>query len=140
MRKIFLRVGSLAAMAAVVLGAFGAHTLKPMLPVEQLDTFETGVQYHFYHALAILLVDVLLHFRKTHLLINAGWLFVAGIACFSGSLYVLTFREFIPFSVSRLAMLTPVGGLLFIVGWGVLFWSSFGSKTKMKRTEPNAAE
>lgn len=132
MRKVFLRIGSILALVAVTLGAFGAHVLKGMISEEQLVTFETGVRYHFYHALAILLVDLFIHFRKTSLLITAGWLFTLGVICFSGSLYVLSFRNLIPFSVSWLGPITPLGGFLFILGWGALFLSGFSKSTKIR--------
>ena len=132
MRKVFLRIGSLLAMIAVILGAFGAHALKDKIPAAQLLIFETGVRYQFYHALAILLVDLLIHFRKTRHLVAAGWLFTAGIVFFSGSLYILSFRSLIPFSVSFLGPITPLGGALFIFGWGALFLSSFSEPDKYK--------
>lgn len=75
MRKTFLRLGSLMALAAVAIGAFGSHGLKSMLSPEQLNTYEIGVRYQFYHAFAILAVGVLLYFRKTSLLPWAGWFF-----------------------------------------------------------------
>ncbi|MFN7116683.1 MAG: DUF423 domain-containing protein [Saprospiraceae bacterium] len=126
MRKVFLRIGSFLAMLAVILGAFGAHALKDVVPAEQLTTFETGVRYQMYHALAILLVDLLIHFRKTKYLIAAGWLFTAGIICFSGSLYILTFRYTAwQLPVGLLGPITPLGGLLFVSGWVVLFISGF---------------
>lgn len=136
MRKVFLRIGSLLAMFAVILGAFGAHALKSMIPAEQLITFETGIRYHFYHAFAILLVDLFIHFRKTNLLLAAGWLFTAGVVCFSGSLYVLSLRSMIPFSVSWLGPVTPLGGFLFILGWLALFFYGFSYSKKIKVGNP----
>lgn len=140
MRKVFLRIGSLLAMLAVILGAFGAHALKEIISAEQLAIFDTGVRYHFYHALAILLVDVLIHFRKTNVLTTAGWIFLAGIVCFSGSLYVLAFREVLPFSVSWLGPVTPLGGLFFIFGWLTLFLSTFVKSPKISIKGMHAAD
>lgn len=127
MRKIFLRVGSLLALVAVTFGAFGAHLLEGNIPVEHFHNFETGVRYHMYHALAILIVNVLIHFRKTRLLIFAGWFFVAGIILFSGSLYLLSIRSILNVPVAILGPITPLGGLCQIVGWVLLFSSSFFS-------------
>jgi len=135
MRKVFLRIGSLLAMLAVILGAFGAHALKEMLPVERLTIFETGVRYHFYHAFAILIVALFIHFRKTKLLTTAAWLFTAGIVCFSGSLYILAFRDMLSFSVAWLGPVTPLGGLLFVAGWLTFFISSFSDPVKIKTDE-----
>jgi uncharacterized membrane protein YgdD (TMEM256/DUF423 family) len=132
MRKVFLRIGSLLAMIAVILGAFGAHALKEMIPAAQLITFETGVRYQFYHAFAILLVDLLIHFRKTNTLVVAGWLFTAGVVFFSGSLYALSLQSMMSSSVSFLGPITPLGGLLFILGWGALFLSGFSHTNKLK--------
>lgn len=125
---MFLRIGSFFAMLAVILGAFGAHALKEMIPAEQLITFETGVRYHFYHAFAILIVALFIHFRKSKLLIASGWLFSAGIICFSGSLYILAFRETVGgLPVAVLGPITPIGGVLFVSGWVALFLSGFFS-------------
>lgn len=128
-------------MVAVILGAFGAHAFKDIIPAEQLITFETGVRYHFYHALAILLVDLFIHFRKSKLLIAAGWLFTAGIVCFSGSLYILAFRETISdLPTAVLGPITPIGGTLFIAGWLVLFLSSFFSAGKIYQPSHESKE
>lgn len=131
MRKVFLRLGSLLAMLSVMLGAFGAHALKETIAMDQLTIFETGVRYQFYHAIAILIVALLIHFRKTKLLLAAGWLFTAGIVCFSGSLYLLAFRDILSASLDWAGPITPLGGLLFISGWFILFLSSFSKNSKI---------
>ncbi|MEZ4983957.1 MAG: DUF423 domain-containing protein [Saprospiraceae bacterium] len=82
MRKNFLRIGAALMAIAVIMGAFGAHALKEVLDVEKLKTFETAVRYQAYHALAILMVGMLMYFRKTSFTTVAGWLFVAGVAFF----------------------------------------------------------
>jgi len=125
MRKTFLRTGSLLAMAAVALGAFGSHGLEAILEEEQLDTFAIGVRYQFYHALAILLVGTLSYFGRKKYLSYAGWLFIAGIVCFSGSLYLLSLEEIFRFPPQLLGPITPIGGLCFILGWGLLFLSTY---------------
>lgn len=131
MTQVFLRIGSLLALLAVALGAFAAHGLDGKIPEAHLHNFETGVRYHIYHALAILLVGVLIRFGKTKSLVAAGWLFTAGIVLFSGSLYLLAIRSWFDFSVSWLGPITPLGGLLLIVGWALLFFSSFSRSPKM---------
>ena len=99
----------------VLLGAFGAHGLRARLSPEMLAVFETGVRYHLIHGLAVLAVAWAAS-RWTSALINAaGWLFVAGILIFSGSLYVLSIS-----GVRWLGAVTPIGGLCFTIGWLVL--------------------
>lgn len=113
------------ALLAVAFGAFGSHGLASIVAPERIDTFEIGVRYQFIHALGILLVAVLIYFGKKSNLIYAGWLFTGGIILFSGSLYLLTLQDIIPLPVSVLGPMTPIGGTLFIVGWALIFLSTF---------------
>ena len=101
------------AFTAVALGAFGAHALESRLTEDLLGTFETGVRYHFYHALALVAVVVAIRFwPNASLATVAGWLFVAGILIFSGSLYILALS-----GIRWLGAITPIGGVAFIAGW-----------------------
>lgn len=125
MRKPFIRIGSLMAMIAVILGAFGSHGLEDVLEPEQLDIYHIGIRYQFYHSLAILAVGLLFYFGKKSLLNYAGWLFFGGILLFSGSLYLLSLRDILAVPVAMLGPVTPVGGALFIAGWLLLFLSTF---------------
>jgi uncharacterized membrane protein YgdD (TMEM256/DUF423 family) len=108
---------------AVGIGAFGAHGLKGIitdnqLPIERLDTFKTGVSYHFYHTfalLAALMMPISQSYKK-----KAASFFIIGILLFSGSLYLLTIREFIPIPIAILGPITPIGGLFFMIGWATL--------------------
>lgn len=127
MRKLYLRLTALSGMLAVGIGAFGAHGLKPLLSADQLRTFQTGVEYHFYHTLALGLVAALLHFGRKKLLAYAGMAFGVGIVLFSGSLYALSIGPSLQLSVSWLGPITPLGGLAFILGWIFLFWASLVS-------------
>ena len=123
MAKLFITLASLSGMSAVMLGAFGAHALKPRLDDYSLGVFETAVQYHFYHSLALLAVGVLaLQQPQTALLKGSGWLFFIGILIFSGSLYLLVLTD-----TRWLGAITPFGGIAFIVGWGLLAWGVFRS-------------
>ncbi|NND68925.1 MAG: DUF423 domain-containing protein [Halioglobus sp.] len=116
MAKLFLTLASLSGMTAVMLGAFGAHALKSRLDEYSLGVFETAVQYHFYHSLALLAVGIIaLQQPQTTLLKTSGWLFFLGILVFSGSLYLLSIT-----GVKWLGAITPLGGLAFIVGWACL--------------------
>jgi len=113
MAKMFILLGGLNMFLAVALGAFGAHGLKKMLSVELLTVYQTGVQYHFYHALGLLLIGVLsLQWPASMLTKSAGWLLFAGIILFSGSLYVLSIS-----GIRQLGMITPFGGVAFLAGW-----------------------
>lgn len=125
MRKSFIRTGSFFAMSAVILGAFGAHTLEAVLEAKQLNTFETAVRYQFYHSLALLFLGLWLYFRKTKTMEYAGLAFILGIVLFSGSLYVLSVREWLNLKVNWLGPITPLGGTFFIIGWAIILYASF---------------
>lgn len=126
MRKNFLRIGGLLAALSVAVGAFGAHGLKNFVadPV-LLDTFETAVRYQFYHTFAILLVAILLHFKKKKGLILAGWFFLGGIILFSGSLYILVLAKTLKLPLTWVGAITPLGGLAFIAAWIIVFASTY---------------
>lgn len=113
MDKTFFLLASIFGGLAVALGAFGAHGLSGRLSAADLATFETAVRYQFYHALALIGVVVALgRWPQTGLAPWAGWLFVAGILIFSGSLYILVFT-----GVRWLGAITPIGGVAMIAGW-----------------------
>ncbi len=113
--KLFLTAGGLAALAAVVLGAFGAHALKSRLSAEMLAVWHTGVEYHVYHALGLLAVGlVATQLPESALLKWSGWLMLAGIALFSGSLYALALS-----GERWLGAITPIGGLGFLAAWAL---------------------
>jgi len=116
MAKLFITLASLGGMLAVAFGAFGAHALRGRLDAYSTGIFETAVQYHFYHSLALLAVGVIaLSQPQTVMLKSAGWLFLIGIVVFSGSLYLLALT-----GVKWLGAVTPFGGLAFIAGWACL--------------------
>jgi uncharacterized membrane protein YgdD (TMEM256/DUF423 family) len=95
------------------LGAFGAHALRDRLTDSLLATYETGVRYHFYHALALVAVVVAIQrWPNSNLPVIAGWLFVIGVVIFSGSLYILAFT-----GLRWLGAITPIGGVALIAGW-----------------------
>ncbi|MGK7369285.1 MAG: DUF423 domain-containing protein [Candidatus Halalkalibacterium sp. M3_1C_030] len=116
MFKLFTSLGSINALIAVMLGAFGAHALKNRLSAEMLEIFQTGVQYHFYHALGLLAVGIIAyHLPDSTLLRWSGWLMLAGIIIFSGSLYLLSTS-----GITWLGAITPIGGTSFIAAWILL--------------------
>lgn len=125
MTKIFLAIASIFGGLSVGAGAFASHALKDKLSERALEIFETAARYQIYHALALLLVALLINqtqFSHPSLVI-AGWAFIIGIIIFSGSLYALSLTD-----IKVLGAITPVGGLAFIIGWGALAYSSLNFK------------
>lgn len=121
MHKFHLILGTFLAGAGVVLGAFGAHGLKQLVPPETVTTYQTGVQYQMYHAFALLVVGVLADRLNNSLLNWAGIFFLLGIILFSGSLYLMaSLKAMNKVGISGIGLITPIGGLMFIVGWILL--------------------
>ncbi len=123
MSKAIIMTASVFLALAVAIGAFGAHGLKSHISAEMIQIYKTGVEYHFYHALGLLLVGVLaivmpsVSFKWSSIFLSAG------IILFSGSLYVLAIT-----GIKAWGAITPLGGLSFIVGWIILFvtvWKNF---------------
>ena len=122
MISLFILLGSLSGGIGVALGAFGAHALKNRLQPGQLETFETGVRYQMFHALALLATGLIaLQWTDSSFPDLAGWMFLIGTFLFSGSLYalVLTGRRW-------LGAITPFGGLAFLAGWACLGLAALG--------------
>jgi len=118
--RIAILVGSAAMFVAVALGAFGAHALKARLTPDMTAVWQTAVQYHAWHALATLAVGVLLlQWPGQRAVEVAGWLFVAGIVLFSGSLYAMALT-----GIRGLGAVTPLGGVAFLAGWAALVWAA----------------
>lgn len=116
-KSLLLICGILGALA-VGLGAFSAHGLKDLLPLDRLHTYNTGISYHFYHLVSLFTLSVLIKNNKSKWLKIAAWCFILGIIFFSGSLYVLATRDLIGLSNYRwLGPITPIGGIFFILGW-----------------------
>ncbi|MGQ4277095.1 DUF423 domain-containing protein [Pseudidiomarina sp. E22-M8] len=117
--KLFAMLGAINMALGVILGAFGAHGLKDKLSPEMLAVFQTGVQYQIYHALGLLLVAaLLLPYPQATGLRTGGWLLLAGIILFSGSLYLLALT-----GAKFFGPVTPIGGVCFIIGWIWIFWA-----------------
>jgi len=115
MSRSILLIAALLLALAVILGAFGAHALKERLTADMMQVYETGVKYHFYHALGLLLVGVLAIQMPSTLMNWSAICLIAGIVIFSGSLYVLAIT-----GIKWLGAITPIGGLSFIAGWVLL--------------------
>jgi uncharacterized membrane protein YgdD (TMEM256/DUF423 family) len=118
MHKSFLSIGAFLGALAVVLGAFAAHGLKKIASVEDVAVFQTGVQYQMYHALALIMLSIIYERVQNNWVKSAGYCYSFGILFFSGSLYLITALKTggkdIP---AMVGIITPAGGLIFIVGW-----------------------
>lgn len=125
MTRIFLTIAALLGGTSVAAGAFASHAIKEDFTQKALDIFETGVKYQMYHALALVMVALLLSRAEASqkALITAGIAFIFGTTIFSGSLYALSFT-----GIQWLGAITPVGGVGFLMGWGCLAIAALGLK------------
>ena len=116
MAKFYLALGCINAMLVVIIGAFGAHGLKARITAENMAIFQTAVQYHFYHAVGLILVGLIAwHIPVSPYLRWSAWLMLMGIVLFSGSLYALSITN-----IRWLGAITPFGGTAFILAWLLL--------------------
>ena len=132
MKSKIVTTATILGMIAIILGAFGAHALKKFLAVEQLATFETGVRYQMYHALFLLFIglfDVLTETVKK----TIYYLVLSGVILFSGSIYLLATNDLTTFDFKRIGFVTPIGGLLLIMAWGVLLVTLLNKNHKIRR-------
>lgn len=117
--KLFIMLGAINMALGVILGAFGAHGLKRLISPEMVVVFQTGVQYQIYHALGLLMIALLLiPYPQAKGLRTGGWIMLAGIILFSGSLYLLALT-----GMPVWGPITPVGGACFIIAWIWIFWA-----------------
>ena len=124
MAKYSLLLGAIGGFISVALGAFGAHGLKERLSEYHLGVFQTGVQYQFWHSIALLFVGLLYLQSPQERLSLVTTLFVVGILIFSGSLYALALTQ-----IPRFGMITPLGGLAFLAAWAVLIWQFWNARS-----------
>lgn len=125
----YLRFGAIFGLLSVAFGAFGAHALKSLVSAQNVEIFQTGVRYQFYHAFALIGVGlVMLHLNNKYLR-NSAKCFIVGTLLFSGSLYLLALREVFAFGffVKILGPMTPIGGLILMAGW-LLFFIGIGKR------------
>ncbi len=127
----FFLLGSICAGAAVAAGAFGAHLLKGLLEESMLTVFEISTRYQMYHALGLCIVSWAIVQNPRSGFATAGWLFVAGIVLFCGSLYGLSLTR-----ARWLGVVTPIGGTAFLAGWGVLAWRTWRVMRDERAREP----
>jgi uncharacterized membrane protein YgdD (TMEM256/DUF423 family) len=128
MDKKIISTAAIFGMIAIILGAFGAHALKKVLSLEQLSTFETGVRYQMYHAIFLLFIgltnDLSQKAKKT-----IYFLVLFGVILFSGSIYLLATNDLTSFDFKVIGFVTPIGGLLLILAWGVLLLNIINKKS-----------
>jgi len=118
MHKISILIGSGLGALGVMIGAFGAHAFKAILEQNQrMATFETAVKYHFFHALALILLGILMDRYPGKFMNLSMWVFLVGIVLFSGSLYILSLT-----GNTKWGAVAPIGGISMIAGWVFLFW------------------
>jgi uncharacterized membrane protein YgdD (TMEM256/DUF423 family) len=127
MERKITSVAALMGITAIILGAFGAHALKKQLSIEQLGSFETGVKYQMYHALFLLFLgmNTFLHEKVKKTVFQ---LVVFGVFFFSGSIYLLTTKAITGVDFKFIGIVTPIGGVLLIMAWSVLFWNVWRAK------------
>jgi uncharacterized membrane protein YgdD (TMEM256/DUF423 family) len=118
----WIRIGAVLMFLGVALGAFGAHALRGRLAEDMLAVFETGIRYHFYHALGLFVVAWLSESHPSGWVNGAGWCFLVGIVIFSGSLYILSMS-----GVRWWGAVTPIGGVAFLAGWLALTMATIRS-------------
>ncbi len=117
----YFAIGAINAAIAIALGAFGAHGLEKHLSDHYIEIFETGVRYHMYSALGLMLIALFAkQIGASKLVLNGGRLIVAGIVLFSGSLYVLSLS-----GASKLGIITPFGGVALLAGWTCVIVAAF---------------
>jgi uncharacterized membrane protein YgdD (TMEM256/DUF423 family) len=118
------------ACLGVVIGAFAAHGLKPLLSLKEINNFETGVKYQFYHAFALVILGILgaIIPLNERLFKVAGFLFFIGVILFSGSLYLLSTQSILKISIPFLGPITPIGGVLLILGWALSIFGVLKSR------------
>jgi hypothetical protein len=124
MQRTFFRTAAILAMFSVMLGAFGAHVLKEYVTEQSLDSFQTATTYMMNHAIALFIVGKMYRHYKKKTMVWAGNFFVMGIIMFSGSIYLSIVLKFLGYDKLTLVnLITPLGGLMFILGWLMLFIS-----------------
>jgi len=113
--RTFIIIGSIAGFLSVALGAFGAHGLKQLLSSELMAIYQTAVSYQIYHSLALILIALIFQHQQNKYIKAAGWIMLAGMLVFSGSLYLLTLTD-----TRWLGAITPIGGTLLLISWLLL--------------------
>lgn len=120
MDKKIIATGAVLGFIAIILGAFGAHALKEVLDANQLTSFETGVRYQMYHAIFLLFIGTTSHVSEKAKK-SIYYFVLSGVLLFSGSIYFLATKSITGVDIRAIGIVTPIGGLLMICAWGILF-------------------
>ena len=123
-KVILIAVGLI--ILGIILDAFSAHALKKLISFEQLQSFKVGTKYHLFHSLAVLILGI--NYSKLKLSSTIIALFISGIICFSFSIYFLSIKDLIGVNLNILGPITPIGGLLFIFAWILVFFKTMSIK------------
>ncbi len=123
-KVILIAVGLI--ILGIILDAFSAHALKKLISFEQLQSFKVGTKYHLFHSLAVLIFGI--NYSKLKLSLTIIALFISGIICFSFSIYFLSIQDLIGVNLNFLGPVTPIGGLLFIFAWILVFFKTMSIK------------
>jgi len=125
-QKLFLLIAGISGAVGVILGAVGSHMLKDRLNYWELSSFDTGVKYQLFHTLALLAIVILMDRVNSSLLTWSGFSFVLGMVLFSGSIYLLSVKNiFHIYGSQYLGPITPIGGMLLIIGWLLIGIAAF---------------
>ncbi|HSP82179.1 MAG TPA: DUF423 domain-containing protein [Gillisia sp.] len=129
MKRSYYIAGFSLGLVAVILGAFATHGLKPSLSPDAIDSFETGVRYQMYHAFLLLFIGNM-YGNENKIPSYLLYVIIAGVFLFSGSIYLLATNELTGIDFKILGPVTPLGGSLLIICWGILIWNSLKLKKK----------
>ena len=110
--RLLFAIASLYFALAIAIGAFGAHGLENVVSVKLLETYNTGVEYHFYNTLGLMFLAIIINFNNSKKIVIASWLVIIGMTIFSFSLYFLVLLD-----KPILGAVTPIGGVLLIIAW-----------------------
>jgi len=128
--KTLIIIASVLGTLAVIMGAFGSHTLKAQLSIKSMSAYETAVQYHFYHTFAIFCTALLYRIYRIKGLFFICLFFLGGICLFSGSLYILSMKDLLGIENTKfIGLLTPLGGLALMGSWAAIFFTVIRIKT-----------
>ncbi len=124
MHRLYFKTGTIMGLTGVILGAFGAHLFKPLLDQELFSGYQTATYYQLFHALAILCVGIMYRHYKNRKMQLSGYFFITGVVLFSGSIYARVLFQLLELDKPYfLALITPVGGVFFMLGWLFMFLS-----------------
>ncbi len=122
MHRLYFKAGTIMGLTGVVLGAFGTHLFKPILSQELFSGYQTATHYQLFHALAVLCVGIMYRHYKNRKMQLSGYFFISGVVLFSGSIYLRVLLDLLELDKPMIiALVTPIGGVLLMLGWLFMF-------------------